>query len=56
MSKGTSVCRISRSQYLKLLESSKYYADVFQRMIDKIQRAVDDAAPEIDRVLRQGHF
>jgi hypothetical protein len=29
---------------------------VFQRMIDKIQRVVDDTDPDADKVLKQGHF
>ena len=48
--------RAHRDEYVKFLESSKYYADVFQRMIDKIQRVVDDTDPEADKVLKQGHF
>ena len=48
--------RAHRDEYVQFLDSSKYYADVFQRMIDKIQRAVDDTAPEAGKVLRQGHF
>jgi len=38
------------------LESAKYYADVFQRMIDKIQSMVEETDPETDKVLKQGHF
>jgi len=45
-----------RKEYVEFLESAKYYADVFQRMIDKIQRVIDDTAPELDSVLRRGHF
>ncbi len=45
-----------RKEYVEFLESAKYYADVFQRMIDKIQRVIDDTAPELDSVLQRGHF
>jgi hypothetical protein len=45
-----------RNEYVEFLESAKYYADVFQRMIDKIQRVIDAAAPELDAVLKKGHF
>jgi hypothetical protein len=48
--------RRHRDEYVKFLDSSRYYADVFQRMIDKIQRVVDDTDPSADRVLAQGHF
>ncbi|WP_204105419.1 MULTISPECIES: Bpu10I family restriction endonuclease [Spirulina sp. CCY15215] len=47
---------IHRSVYEEFLDSSKYYADVFQRMIDKIQTIIDDSSPSIDRVLDRGHF
>jgi len=45
-----------RKEYAEFLESAIYYEDVFQRMIDKIQVQLDQAAPEIDKVLNQGHF
>ena len=45
-----------RKEFVDFLESAKYYADVFQRMIDKIQRMIDDKAPELDSVLKRGHF
>lgn len=45
-----------RKEHVKFLESAKYYPDVFQRMIDKIQRVIDAAAPEIDAVLKKGYF
>jgi DNA modification methylase len=45
-----------RKEYVDFLESAKYYADVFQRMIDKIQRVIDAADPELDAVLKKGHF
>jgi SAM-dependent methyltransferase len=45
-----------RKEYVEFLESAKYYADVFQRMIDRIQRVVDAADPEVDAVLKNGHF
>ena len=45
-----------RDEYVRFLESSEYCADVFQRMIDKIQRALDASAPETDDVLERGYF
>ncbi|MDQ5987393.1 MAG: hypothetical protein CSYNP_03133 [Syntrophus sp. SKADARSKE-3] len=45
-----------RKEYVEFLESAKYYADVFQRMVDKIQVVIDAADPEIDAVLKKGHF
>jgi hypothetical protein len=45
-----------RKEYVEFLESAKYYDDVFQRMIDKIQRVIDAADPEVDAVLKNGHF
>ena len=45
-----------RQAYVEFLESAKYYADVFQRMIDKIQSMVEETDPETDKVLKQGHF
>jgi len=45
-----------RKEYVEFLESAKYYADVFQRMIDKVQRVIDAADPEVDAVLKNGHF
>ncbi len=48
--------RIHRQEYVEFLDASKYYPDVFQRMISKIQTLVDDTSPSIDKVLNQGHF
>jgi SAM-dependent methyltransferase len=48
--------REHRQEYMEFEDSAKYYADVFQRMIDKIQAVIDDSAPQTDRVLKQGHF
>jgi len=48
--------RKHRQAYVEFLESAKYYADVFQRMIDKIQSMVEETDPEADKVLKQGHF
>ena len=45
-----------RDEYVCFLKSSEYCADVFQRMIDKIQRTLDASAPETDDVLDRGHF
>jgi SAM-dependent methyltransferase len=48
--------RERRDEYVEFLESAKYYADVFHRMIDKIQRVVDATDPEVDTVLKKGYF
>ena len=45
-----------RDEYIKFLKTSKYYADVFQRMIDKIQSVAAAADPAADTVLKRGHF
>jgi Bpu10I restriction endonuclease len=45
-----------RQEYADFLDTSKYYPDVFQRMIDKIQTLVKDTAPKIEQVLEQGYF
>jgi len=45
-----------RKEHVEFLESAKYYPDVFQRMIDKIQRVIDAADPEVDAVLKKGYF
>ena len=48
--------RKHRDEYIAFLNRSRFYADVFQRMTDKIQTLVDDSIPELDKVLSQGHF
>ncbi|MBO1347969.1 MAG: Bpu10I family restriction endonuclease [Hormoscilla sp. GUM202] len=48
--------RLHRQEYIDFLDYSRYYGDVFQRMLDKIQALIDDASPSIDEVLNQGHF
>lgn len=48
--------RRHRDDYVKFVESAKYYADVFQRMIDKVQYLIDDTHPELDTVLKTRHF
>ncbi|NLN01456.1 MAG: Bpu10I family restriction endonuclease [Lentisphaerae bacterium] len=45
-----------RSEYVEFLNGSKYHADVFQRMIDKIQAMVDDTDPATGKVLSRGYF
>lgn len=45
-----------RVQYSGFLDKSKYYADVFHRLIDKIQARIDEADPDPNVVLQQGHF
>jgi len=48
--------RAHRDEYVNFLENSKYYSDVFQRMIDKTQNMADDAHPAAGKVLKEGHF
>jgi SAM-dependent methyltransferase len=48
--------RDRRDEHVQFLDSSKYYADVFQRMIDKIQRMIDETDPELESVLKKGYF
>ena len=45
-----------RDEYVEFLNGSRYYADVFQRMIDKIQSAIGERSLAVDKVLQQGHF
>ncbi|PNW32848.1 UNVERIFIED_CONTAM: restriction endonuclease [Euhalothece sp. KZN 001] len=46
----------NRQEYVDFLDSSKYYPDVFQRMITKIQALIDDTSPSMENALNQGHF
>ncbi len=48
--------RKRRHEYVNSLDSARYHTDVFQRMIDKIQRMTGDTAPETDKALEQGYF
>lgn len=48
--------RKHRAEYEEYLEKSKYHADVFQRMIDKIQLLIDNTNPDMEKVLIRGHF
>jgi len=45
-----------RKEFADFLDESKYAADVFQRMIDKIRSVMDDKDPTAANVLKQGHF
>jgi hypothetical protein len=45
-----------RQEYADFIDASKYYADVFQRMIDKVKTLVDDTTPRVEQVLERGHF
>ena len=45
-----------RDEYVRFLKSSEYCADVFQRMIDKVQHVLDTAAPKTHDVLSRGYF
>lgn len=48
--------RQHRNEYIEFIDQSQYYADVFQRMIDKIQTVIDDTNPELEQVLERGSF
>ncbi|MBW1701978.1 MAG: Bpu10I family restriction endonuclease [Deltaproteobacteria bacterium] len=48
--------RAHRNEYIRFLETAKYHADVFQRMIDKIQTIADDTDPTAGKVLKRGYF
>jgi hypothetical protein len=48
--------RRRRAEYVEFLEGSRYYPDVFQHIIDKVQHVVDDRDPDADMVLKQGRF
>jgi len=54
--RSTEARREHRQAYVDFLESAKYYPDVFQRMIERIQSMLDETDPEIDKVLGQGYF
>jgi DNA modification methylase len=45
-----------RSEYVEFLDGAKYHADVFRRMIDKIQAMADDTDPATGKVLSRGYF
>lgn len=45
-----------RAEYVQFIDESKYYPEVFHRMIDKIKDLIEDSSPSSDRVLSQGHF
>ena len=45
-----------RDEYISFLENAKYHSDVFQRMIDKIQKIADDTDPTSGKVLERGYF
>jgi hypothetical protein len=45
-----------RSEYVEFLDGARYHADVFQRMIDKIQAMADDTDPTAGKVLSRGYF
>lgn len=48
--------QIHRNEYLKFLDGSRYYADIFQRMIDKIQAVANNTDPTAGMVLSRGYF
>jgi len=45
-----------RMEYIDFIDSSQYYPDVFQRMIDKIKNVLNNSDPKIGSVLERGHF
>ncbi len=48
--------RRHRDEYVSFLTNSRYYADVFQRIVDKVQSVFDEGNLVEDQVLQQGHF
>jgi hypothetical protein len=48
--------KLYRQEYADFIDASKYYPDVFQRMINKTQTFIDDTAPGVEQVLKRGHF
>ncbi|MGB4874069.1 MAG: Bpu10I family restriction endonuclease, partial [Candidatus Competibacter sp.] len=42
-------------EYADFIDKSQYSADVFQRMIDKIQIVIDNTSPDIDKVIERGY-
>ncbi len=45
-----------RQEYQEFLDTSQYYPDVFQKMINKIQTVIDNANPSVNKVLDRGYF
>lgn len=45
-----------RQKYEDFIDSSQYQADVFQRMVNKIQTLIDDVDPDSNSVLSRGYF
>jgi hypothetical protein len=45
-----------RQQYAEFIDTYKYHADVFQRMVNKIQHLIRASDPDPNKVLAQGHF
>lgn len=54
--KSADARRRYRDIYVNFIDQSRYYPDVFQRMINKIQERIDEADPDPNTVLSQGHF
>ncbi len=48
--------RRQREEYTAFLDASQYNAEVFLRLIDNIQRLINETDPTADAVLQQGHF
>ncbi|ADI63655.1 Bpu10I family restriction endonuclease [Trichormus azollae] len=48
--------KLYRQEYGDFIDASKYYPDVFQRMINKTQTLIDDTAPGVEQVLKLGNF
>lgn len=48
--------RKHRSEYADFIDQSKYYPDVFEKMIKRIESTLDDKNPELGGVLERGSF
>jgi hypothetical protein len=48
--------KTNREEHAKFIDSSKYSASVFQRMVDKIQALIDTKDPTEKVVLERGYF
>lgn len=54
--KTAALRREHREEYVTFIDASKYYPDVFQAMIDRIQSVLDVADPDEGGVLQKGSF
>lgn len=54
--RGAAERRRHRDEYLEFLSNSRYHADVFERMVSKVQNAMSGGSPTVDSVLKRGYF